>query len=117
MNKTQTNTNTTDLKKITKDTTRLRNLTLWAWYLKGARDMLLMLRKYFLCEEPHPGLQQSTKGRNERKIYNKAVLDLLLLDKMNIDKFLAEEYPRFKDHKRNNKGKLTECRAYFAEKQ
>lgn len=95
----------------------LRNLTLWGWYLKGARDMLLMLREVFLCEEPHPELQIPAKYKGELRIYNKAVLDLLLSDKMNIDKFLSGEYPKFKDFKRNNKGKLLECRAYFAEKQ
>ena len=96
---------------------KLRNLKLWAWYLKGARDMLLMLRKYFLCEEPHPLYLVPAKYKGELRIYNKAVLDLLLSDKMNIDKFLSGEYPKFKDFKRNNKGKLLECRAYFAEKQ
>lgn len=91
----------------------LRKLNDWAWYIKGARDMLVKLRDCFLCEEPHP---EST-AKAERKIYNKAILDLIVKSKANIDYFLMEKYGiSFTDHERDKKGKLVKCRAYFSRK-
>lgn len=77
--------------------------------------MLLRLREHLLCEEPHPGLQ--FKPKPEDKIYNKAILDLIVSSKDNVDRFLMEEYEiRFTDHERDKKGRLVKCRAYFAKK-
>lgn len=88
----------------------------WAWYIKGARDMLLKLRDHFLCEEPHPNLDVVRRPR-EDKIYNKAILDLIMSSKDNISHFLLEEYEiKFTDHERDKKGKLVKCRAFFAKK-
>lgn len=90
----------------------LRKLNDWAWYIKGARDMLVMLRKHCLCDEPH---YESTRAQD--KIYNKAILDLIVKSKANIDYFLMEKYGiSFTDHERDKKGKLVKCRAYFSRK-
>ena len=91
----------------------LRRLTDWAWYIKGARDMLLKLRDHMLCDEPHPNL--SFKPKAEDKIYNKAILDLIMSSKDNVSHFLLEEYEIcYTDHERDKKGKLVKCRAYYA---
>lgn len=92
----------------------LRKLQIWAWYIKGAREMLLRLREHCLCEEPHPGTGKATA---EDKVINKAILDLILSSKENVDRFLMEEYEiRLTDHETDKKGKLVKCRAYFARK-
>lgn len=91
---------------------QLRRLHIWAWYIKGAREMLLRLRDHMLCEEPH-----DHKVSNEEKVMNKVILDLVLSSKENVDRFLMEEYEiRLTDHERDKKGKLIKCRAYFAKK-
>lgn len=81
--------------------------------MKGARDMLLRLRENFLCEEPH---KVEFKVRKEDKIYNKAILDLILYNQDATDRFLSHDYDeiRFTDHERDKKGRLVKCRAYFA---
>lgn len=94
------------------EATHLRKLQIWAWYIKGAREMLLRLREHGLCDEPH-----DYRVSKEDKITNKAILDLLLSSKENVDRFLMEKYEiRLTDHERDKKGKLIKCRAYFARK-
>lgn len=71
--------------------------------------MLLKLRDHSLTGDA------PTKA--EDRIYNKALIDLLLSSKEAIDRFLMEEYEiRFTDHQRDKKGKLTKCRACFAKR-
>lgn len=91
-----------------------RHLIPWGIYIDGARDMLLKLRDHLLLEEPH----QSSKVKAEDKIYNKAIIDMIMSSKDNIDRFLSQDYDeiRFTDHQRDKKGKLTKCRAYFAKR-
>jgi len=76
--------------------------------------MLLKLRDNLLLEEPHKG--NLRKAAAEAKIYNKAVIDLLLSSKDAADRFIAQDYDeiRYTDHERDKKGKLVKCRAYFA---
>lgn len=77
--------------------------------------MLLELRERSMCDEPHHG--DAAFKRHESKIYCKAILDMLLKDKTNIDRFLTGEFDiGFADHERDKKGKLIKCRAYFARK-
>lgn len=91
----------------------LRRLPIWAWYIKGARDMLVKLRDCTLCEEPHAG--DTGRVTAETKIYNKALLDLILSSKDNTVHFLMEDYGvRYAEHERDKKGKLKKCRAFFA---
>lgn len=100
----------------------LRRLHDWACYTEGARMMLLRLRQAQLTIEEHitggkNNIKDKLKITSDMKIYNKAILDLILSDKDNVARFLMEEYDiRFTDHRRDSKGKLVKCRAYFAEK-
>ncbi|MCM1140210.1 MAG: hypothetical protein NC453_16715 [Muribaculum sp.] len=82
-------------------------------YLDGAITMLLRLRDHLLLEENHQG-----KVTAEDRIYNKAIIDLLLSSKDNAERFIYQDYDeiRFKDHERDKKGKLIRCRAYFAQR-
>lgn len=90
----------------------LRKLQIWAWYIKGAREMLLRLRQHGLCNEPH-----DFKTTKEDVVAHKATLDLIMSSKENVDRFLMEEYEiRLTDHEKDKKGKLVKCRAYFARK-
>lgn len=90
----------------------LRKLQVWAWYIRGARKMLLRLREHGLCNEPY-----DLKTTKEDAVLNKAILDLILSSKENVDRFLMEEYEiRLTDHEKDKKGKLIKCRAYFAKK-
>ena len=81
-------------------------------YCDGAIAMLLRLREYSLLEEAH----NNGKSKAEDRIYNKAIIDMLLSSKSNVDRFLAQDYDeiRFSDHERDKKGKLIKCRAYLA---
>lgn len=98
-----------------KEPINLSKLRDWAVYIAGARMMLLKLRQHLLCDEPHLNLQYKQKA--EDKVYNKAILDLILSSKDNVYRFLMEGYEiRFTDLERNKKGKLVKCRAYFAKK-
>ncbi len=93
----------------------MRRLPIWSWYIDGARTMLLRLRDYHLCDEAKP---KSYPKDKDEKIYNKAILDLIIDSKDNVDRFLSQDYDeiRFTDLERDKKGKLIKCRAYFAKK-
>ena len=86
----------------------------WGIYIDGARNMLLQLRNHLLLDEPKQGIKRTS----EERIINKAIIDLILFSKDNTDRFLTEGYDeiRLTDHKRDKKGKLVSCRAYFARK-
>ena len=87
----------------------------WGIYIDGARAMLLKLREHLLLEEPHQG--DARKVTKDDKIINKAIIDLILSSKDNIDRFLMGEYEiRLTDHEKDKKGKLVKCRAYFAKR-
>lgn len=104
-----------EIRRHQEEERQLRKLPIWSWYIDGARTMLLRLRENFLCEEPH---NVEFKIRKEDKIYNKAILDLIMDSKDNVDRFLSQNYDeiRFTDHVRDKKGKLIKCRAYFAKR-
>lgn len=102
-----------ELERVKEEENRLRNLHIWSWYIKGARDMLHLLRQRNLCDEPKP---KGWKKDKENPIYNKAILDLIMESKTNVDRFLSNDYDdiRITDHEKDKKGKLIKCRAYFA---
>ncbi len=102
-----------EIRRHKEEERQLRRLPIWSWYMKGARDMLLRLRDHQLCDEPKP--KGWIKDKDSR-IYNKAILDLILNNQDATDRFLSQDYDeiRFTDHERDKKGKLTKCRAYFA---
>ena len=90
----------------------MEKLIPWSERIKGARDLLVRLRDCGLCDEPKP--KGYAKGKDD-KIYNKAILDLILYDQIATDKFLNQDYDyiSFFDHERNKKGKLIKCKARF----
>ena len=102
-----------EIKRHQEEERQLRRLPIWAWYIDGARTMLRLLRDNSLCEEPH-----NAKTTKDEKIYNKAILDLIMDNKDNVDTFLSQDYDeiRFADHERDKSGKLKKCRAYFAKR-
>ncbi len=102
-----------EIKRHQEEERQLRCLPIWSWYIDGARTMLRLLRDNLLCEEPH-----NTKVTKDERIYNKAILDLIMDSKDNVDKFLSQNYDeiRYTDHERDKKGKLIKCRAYFAKR-
>lgn len=92
---------------------QLRRLPIWSWYIKGAMHMLLRLREMCLLEEPHHSDARTVT--REQKIYNKAIIDLILKSKTSVDYFLIESLPiRYTDHERDKKGRLVKCRACYA---
>lgn len=93
-----------------------RNIVPWSIYIMGARDMLCKLRGHGYIDEARPkGDIPHSKG--DGLVINKAVIDMLLDNKVNIDRFLMEQYEiHIKDHEKDKKGRLTKCKAYFARK-
>lgn len=104
-----------EIKRHQEEERQLRRLPIWSWYIDGARTMLLRLREYCLCDEPKP--KDYGKGK-DHQVYQKAILDLIMDSKDNVDRFLSQDYDeiRYTDHERNKKGKLIKCRAYFAKR-
>lgn len=86
----------------------MEKLIPWSERIKGARDMLLALRgRFYLNESESPRLDRA--GR----IMNAAVINLLLQDKTNIDRFLKEEPIEFYDWDKDKNGKPIKCKARF----
>lgn len=64
-----------------------------------------------------PFVLKRASSKAEDKVITKAILDLIMSSKENVDRFLMEQYEiRLTDHERDKKGKLVKCRAYFARK-
>ena len=76
-------------------------------HLSGARGMLLVLMER--CAD----IDFVGKGTKQKEVYNKAIINFLLLDKRNIELFLVYEPFRFYDHKTDNKGKLISVKVCF----
>lgn len=97
------------------DANLLCNINWYGAYLKGVKATINALRDYGLLDIPKP--KGGIKAKDYR-IYNKAIIDLIMKDCISIDRFLGQEYDdiRFTDHERDKKGKLTKCRAYFAKR-
>lgn len=87
-----------------------RYTTPYSIYINGAINMLLKLRQHFLLNESYPNQTVS----KEDKVINKAIFDLILSSKSNMEYFLTEKYEiRLKDHKYDKRGKLISCTAYY----
>lgn len=110
------------LKLAQSKTDLLRNIHYYGAYLSGAVAMLLRLRDARLTLEEHiTGGNHKAKDKlkvtSELKVCNKAILDLLLKDKLNIERFLEGGYIiNFADPEKDKKGKLIKCRACFVKK-
>lgn len=82
----------------------LRRVQQYSAYLQGALAATEAIVKCF---------PQITKGKDAP--YNKAIIELALSSKRNMDLFLNGEYEiRFRNHKNDRRGKCIECEAYFA---
>ena len=81
----------------------LRRVQQYSAYLQGARAATEAIVKRF---------PQITKGKDAP--YNKAIIDLTLSSKRNMDLFLTVYEIRFRNHKNDRRGKCIECEAYFA---
>lgn len=82
----------------------LRIVQQYSSYLQGAMAATEAFVKCF---------PQITKGKDAP--YNKAIIELAISSKRNMDLFLTGEYEiRFRNHKNDRRGKCIECEAYFA---
>ena len=82
----------------------IRRVQQYSAYLQGARSATEAFVKCF---------PQITKGKDAP--YNKAIIELALSSKRNMDLFLTGEYEiRFRNHKNDRRGQCIECEAYFA---
>lgn len=80
----------------------------WSERIKGARDMLVMLnRRMYLNTAQTPKLNKA------EPIMHSAVVQLMLDDKTNIDRFLNEDEIVFYDWERDKKDKPVKCKARF----
>lgn len=95
----------------------LCNINYYGAYLHGMVQMLLKLRQYGLLEEKRDK-NGIPRAKGDDLIYNKAIIDLLLADKTNCERFVGDEFDqiRYTDHEHDKKGKLVKCRAYFAKR-
>lgn len=81
----------------------LLNIQHWSAYMQGARRAFL-----YVMEHEHD---------YDNNIYRDAVFRLITSDLRYMGMFLTESHTIcFRNHKRDKKGKLVSCEAYFAEK-
>lgn len=85
----------------------LRRLDQWSWKIAGARQLMRKLQEHLYMG----------KGDRNWKVFDDAIITLIMDSPINMDYFLNEEYEiRFRNHERDKKGKLKKCEAYFARK-
>lgn len=81
----------------------LLNIQHWSAYMQGARRAFLYLMEH--------------ENDYDNNIYRDAVFRLITSDLRYMGMFLTESHTIcFRNHKRDKKGKLISCEAYFAEK-
>lgn len=79
------------------------NIMHWSAYMQGARKAFLYVMEH---EKDY-----------DSKVYRDAVFNLITSDLRYMGMFLTESHTIcFRNHKRDKKGKLISCEAYFAEK-
>ena len=98
----------------------------FAKYVEGARDMLLALKD--MNPKDYSGYKKLDNGKivsaRDGHIYIAAIYKMLLADRMNIYRYakgfsssgISGFECRFRNHKRDAKGKLISVEAYFVEK-
>lgn len=85
----------------------LRRLDQWACKIAGARQLMRRLQEHLYMG----------KGDKNWKVFDDAIISLIMDSPINMDYFLNEEYEiRFRNHEHDKKGKLKKCEAYFARK-
>lgn len=81
----------------------LLNIMHWSAYMQGARKAFLYVMEH--------------DKDYDNKVYRDAVFKLITSDLRYMGMFLIENHTIcFRNHKRDKKGKLVSCEAYFAEK-
>ena len=83
------------------------NLHEWSNRMQGAREMLVKL-----YEDDNMILPVCEK-RSEDMVYTKDIVNLLISDLRNVQEYLLGTNIGFRNHIRDNKGKLISCEAYF----
>ena len=85
----------------------LRNVHDWSVYMQGARRAFIVYRE----------LMESTKHDRDKGVYMDAIHRLITSDLRYTGMFLAGDYTIcYRNHKRDKKGKLVSCEAFFADK-
>lgn len=82
----------------------LKNVVYYGVYLLGAQMAANKLIPYVM---------QNYRG--DDKVYIKAELDMITSSKRNMQLWLDETPMRYRNHKRDKKGKLESCECYFVE--
>lgn len=82
----------------------LQNIIYYGAYYTGALQAALRLIPYVM-----------QNYRADDKAYIKSELDMITASKRNMQLFLDDTPMRYRNHKRNNKGKLISCECYFVE--
>lgn len=82
----------------------LQNIVYYGAYYQGAITV---------AERLVPYVMQNYRG--DDKVYIKAELDLITSSKRNMQLWLDGTQMHYRNHKRNNKGKLESCECYFVE--
>lgn len=82
----------------------LHNVMYYGAYLLGAQ---------ITAEKLIPYVMQNYRG--DDKVYIKAELDTITSSKRNMQLWLDETQMRYRNHKRDKKGKLKSCECYFVE--
>lgn len=85
----------------------LRRIHDWSVYMQGARQGFILFRQ----------LLEDSKGHRDNTVYTDAVYKLVTSDLRYTGMFLAGGYQIcYRNHKRDKKGKLVSCEAFFADK-
>jgi len=84
----------------------LQNLMFYGAYYMGALDVARNITEKLLSNKP----------KGEDWIYLKAEWDLISASKRNMQLYLDGTEMRYRNHKRNKKGKLERCEAYFVDR-
>lgn len=82
----------------------LQKLVCYGAYYQGAMVVAIKLIPYVM-----------RNYRGDDKVYIKAELDLITSSKRNMQLFLDGTEMRYRNHKRDKKGKLESCECYFVE--
>lgn len=82
----------------------IQNLLYYSAYYQGALQTAIKLIPYVM-----------QNYRSDDKVYIKAELDTITSSKRNMQLWLEDTPMRYRNHKRNKKGKLESCECYFAE--
>ena len=86
------------------------NIHIWSNRMQGAREMLLAIIDS--VNESKGRFLLDSAGKDS-KVYHDAIVQLILDNLENTQKFLMKNPIGFRNHVRDKKGKLVSCEAYF----